>query len=65
MQHTLYAMGEALLAAAPAVSKVAFTMPNQHRILVNLEPLGMHNENDVFVSAAEPFGVIFGEVSRG
>lgn len=64
VQHTLYAMGEAVLAALPSLSKIAFTMPNQHRILVNLAPFNLTNDNDIFVSAPEPFGLIHGTVSR-
>jgi urate oxidase len=53
-----------VLAALPSLSKIAFTMPNQHRILVNLAPFNLTNDNDIFVSAPEPFGLIHGTVSR-
>jgi urate oxidase len=64
VQHTLYEMGKAALAAIPSISQIAFTMPNQHRILVNLEPFGLKNDNDIFVSTPEPFGLIHGTVTR-
>jgi urate oxidase len=64
VQHTLYAMGEAALAAIPSISSIAFTLPNAHRILVNLAPFNLTNDNDIFVSTAEPFGLIHGTVTR-
>jgi urate oxidase len=39
-------------------------MPNQHRLLANLEPFGMKNENEVFVNTSEPFGLIKGTIVR-
>jgi urate oxidase len=39
-------------------------MPNQHRILFNLEPFGLKNENDIFVPTDEPYGLITGVVER-
>lgn len=64
VQHTLHAMGEAALAACPAVEEITLTMPNRHRILVNLQPLGRENANAVFVATDEPFGLISGTVRR-
>jgi urate oxidase len=65
VQHTLYAMGEAALAATPELQEIRLRMPNKHRILVNLQPLGFNNENEVFVTTDEPFGLISGTVRRG
>jgi urate oxidase len=64
VQETIYAMGEALLAEAPAISSVSFSLPNRHRIAVNLEPFRMTNANDIFVTTSEPFGIISGTVAR-
>jgi urate oxidase len=64
VQQTIYAMGEALLAAAPALRAVSFTLPNRHRLAVNLEPFHLGNENEIFVATSEPFGVISGTVAR-
>lgn len=64
VQHTLYAMGAAALAACPAVEEIALTMPNRHRLLVNLAPLGRDNPNAVFVATDEPFGLISGTLRR-
>ncbi len=64
VQETIYAMGEALLAHVPAISAVSFTLPNRHRLAVNLEPFHLVNGNDIFVATSEPFGVISGTVAR-
>jgi urate oxidase len=64
VQHTLYAMCEAALAACPAVEEITLTMPNRHRLLVNLAPFGRENPNAVFVATDEPHGVITGTLRR-
>jgi len=64
VQETIYVMGEALLAAAPSISSVAFSLPNRHRLPINLEPFHVANHNDIFVATSEPFGIITGTVAR-
>jgi len=64
VQQTLYVMGAGALAACDAISEITLTMPNQHRLLVNLEPFGMDNPNEIFVPTDEPHGLIRGTVSR-
>jgi urate oxidase len=64
VQHTIYAMGEAFLARVPKVTSVSLTMPNQHRLLVDLRPLGLDNPNEIFVATSEPYGLIKGTVAR-
>ncbi len=64
VQQTIYVMGEAILARDPALSEVNLSMPNQHRIPFNLEPLGRKNTNSIFVTTSEPFGLIQGTISR-
>jgi urate oxidase len=64
VQHTLHAMGEAALAACPAAEEITLTMPNRHRLLVNLAPFGRDNPNAVFVATDEPFGLITGTLRR-
>jgi urate oxidase len=64
LQHTLYVMGEAVLAACPEVDEVRMVMPNRHHVLVDLEPYGQSNDGSVFVATDRPFGVIEGEVVR-
>jgi urate oxidase len=57
-------MGAAALAACPAVEQITLTMPNRHRLLVNLTPFGRTNPNEVFVATDEPYGVITGTLRR-
>lgn len=58
VQHTLYAMGEAVLAAVAEVSSVRLVMPNKHHLPVDLARLGLENRNEVFVPTDEPYGLI-------
>ena len=64
VQHTLYAMGEAVLKQFDAVKEIHFAMPNKHHIPVDLSPFGLENKNEVFVATNEPFGFITGSVVR-
>ncbi|HEY4363658.1 MAG TPA: urate oxidase [Bryobacteraceae bacterium] len=58
VQHTLYAMGEAVLAECDHVSRIHLTMPNKHYLPVDLRPFGLSNANEVFVPTDEPHGLI-------
>lgn len=64
LQHTLYTMGEAVLAQRPEVSQVRFRLPNQHHLLADLSPYGLDNPGQVFVVSDRPYGVIEGTVRR-
>ncbi len=64
VQHTLWAMGEAALERAPAVSSVWLRMPNKHHVIVDLEAVGVANDKAVFVATDRPYGVIEGTVER-
>jgi urate oxidase len=64
VQHTLYAIGENVLAACPAVSRIRFALPNKHHILVDLSKFGIANANEIFVAPTEPYGLIEAEVRR-
>ena len=64
VQHTLFAMGNAALNATKAINDIDISMPNKHNLLVNLEPFGLENDNEIFVATDDPFGVIEGTVSR-
>lgn len=64
VQHTLYAMGETALAAAPSVRRLRLTMPNRHCLLVDLTPFGMTNHNEIFVPIDEPSGLIEATLER-
>ncbi|CAN5643649.1 urate oxidase [soil metagenome] len=63
-QHTLHAMGEAVLDRVPTVETITITLPNRHRIPFNLTPLGRENTNSIFVATDEPHGLISGTLTR-
>jgi urate oxidase len=63
-QTTLFQMGEAALAICPEISKLDLAMPNKHCLLINLEPFGLENKNEVFVPTDEPHGDIRATVAR-
>jgi urate oxidase len=64
VQHTLYAMGEAVLQRFADVESIHFSLPNKHCLLVNLAPFGLENRNEIFVPVDEPHGLIEGTVTR-
>jgi urate oxidase len=64
VQQTLYAMGEEALRACEDIDVVDLVLPNQHRLLVNLQPFGLENQNEIFVPTTEPYGKICGTVRR-
>jgi urate oxidase len=65
VQQTLYQMGEEVLRVLPEVAEVSLAMPNKHRVLANLAPFDLPNDNEIFVTTDEPFGLIRGTVKRG
>jgi urate oxidase len=64
VQHTLYAMAERALAAAPQISEITLTMPNKHCLLVDLSRFGQDNPNHIFMPIDEPHGTIEARVCR-
>jgi urate oxidase len=64
VQHTLYAMGEAVLASHAEVSEIRLSMPNRHHLPVDLSPFGLENNNEIFVATEEPYGLIEATVVR-
>lgn len=64
VQHTLEAMGQAALIAAPEITQIHLVMPNKHYLLANLAPFGLDNPNLVFVPTDEPAGRIEGTLRR-
>jgi urate oxidase len=63
VQHTLYAMGEAVLETL-GVEEIHLSMPNKHHIPVDLTPFGLENRNEIFVATVEPYGLIEATVRR-
>jgi urate oxidase len=64
VQHTLYAMGEAALAASAEMGEIHLVLPNRHHLLVDLAPLGLDNPNEIFAATAEPYGRIEAVIAR-
>jgi len=64
VQHTLYAMGEDVLASFPSIKEITLKMPNKHHILFNLGQFGMDNDNEIFIATDEPYGYITGTITR-
>jgi urate oxidase len=64
VQHTLYAMGGAALASCDAITEITLTLPNRHHLLVDLQPFGLDNPNEVFVATDQPFGLVEATVRR-
>jgi urate oxidase len=58
VQHTLHAMGQAVLDSLPAVRAIRLVMPNKHHIPFDLSRLGLENRNEIFVPTDEPHGLI-------
>lgn len=64
VQHTLHAVGQAVVDAVPDVARVHLVMPNRHHVPVDLSPLGLENRNEIFVPTDEPFGLIEAAITR-
>jgi urate oxidase len=64
VQHTLYAMGEAVLREVAEIEDIELTMPNKHCLLVDLSRFGQDNPNEIFVPIDEPHGYIEARIRR-
>jgi urate oxidase len=64
LQQTLYQMGKRVLEAHPEIGEIKFSMPNLHHFVVDFEPFGLENPNEVFYVADRPYGKIEAEVKR-
>ena len=64
VQHTLHAMGQAVLNNHPAVTEIAFSLPNIHCIPVDVSRLGEANNDAIFLPTEEPHGLIEGRLRR-
>jgi urate oxidase len=58
LQHTLYAMAEAVLTSFDHIREIYLSLPNKHYTSVNLAPFGMDNLGEVFLPTDEPYGLI-------
>ena len=64
VQHTLFDMGKAALAAAPEIERIKLTMPNLHHLPADLSLFGQDNPNHIFVPIDEPHGYIEATIER-
>ena len=64
VQHTMHAMGRAVLDANRGVSAIRLVMPNRHHLPVDLTPFGLENRNEIFVATEEPYGLIEATIVR-
>jgi urate oxidase len=64
VQHTLYAMGDAVLAKIPQITDIELAMPNIHCLLADLSRFGQDNPNEIFVPIDEPHGTIEARIYR-
>jgi urate oxidase len=64
VQHTMYAMGEAVLEQIPEIEEIELNMPNRHCLLVDLSRFGQDNPNEIFVPVDEPHGYIEARIRR-
>lgn len=64
VQQTLHDMGAAVLDRCAAIAEISITMPNRHRLPINMQPFGRPNRNEVFVTTDEPYGLISGTMRR-
>jgi urate oxidase len=58
LQHSLYAMGEAVLNKFDSIREIHLCLPNKHYNLVDLSPLCLDNPGEVFLPTDEPHGLI-------
>ena len=64
VQHTLYAMGKAVLENVSEIEDIELAMPNKHCLLVDLARFGQDNPNEIFVPVDEPHGNIQARLRR-
>ncbi len=64
VQHTLYAMGKAVLEEITEIEDIDLSMPNRHCLLVDLSRFGQDNPNEIFVPVDEPHGSIQARLRR-
>ncbi|MEU3223919.1 factor-independent urate hydroxylase [Streptomyces sp. NPDC006976] len=64
LQQTLYQMGSRIINSRSEIDEIRFSLPNNHHFLVDLEPFGLKNDNEVYFAADRPYGLIEGTVLR-
>jgi urate oxidase len=64
VQHTLHAMGQAVLDGHDTVRAIRLVMPNKHHLPFDLSRLGLQNRNEIFIATDEPYGLIEATLTR-
>ncbi|MFF3552100.1 factor-independent urate hydroxylase [Streptomyces tsukubensis] len=64
LQQTLYRMGSRVIDSRSEIDEIRFSLPNKHHFLVDLEPFGQKNDNEVYLAADRPYGLIEATVLR-
>jgi urate oxidase len=58
LQQTLFEMGSRVVDTCVGIAEVRLRLPNRHHLLVDLEPFGLDNPNEVFHVDDRPYGLI-------
>lgn len=64
VQHTLYAMGEAVLDKFPDIAEISVSLPNIHYLPIDFSRFGLASDNRIFLPTDEPHGLIEARLSR-
>ena len=64
LQATMFDMGRLVLEKHPEIAEIRFSLPNNHHFVVDLEPYGLDNPNEVFFASDRPYGLIEATVTR-
>ncbi|MYZ39095.1 MULTISPECIES: factor-independent urate hydroxylase [unclassified Streptomyces] len=64
LQQSLYQMGTSVIENRGEIEEIRFSLPNKHHFLVDLEPFGLKNDNEVYFAADRPYGLIEATVLR-
>lgn len=64
LQQTLYQMGSRVIENRGEIDEIRFSLPNKHHFLVDLTPFGLKNDNEVYIAADRPYGLIEATVLR-
>jgi urate oxidase len=63
-QNTMLLMGEAALAAVPAIAEISLACPNKHYLPIDLTPFDRAYDHQVFTPTDEPHGQIECTIGR-
>jgi urate oxidase len=64
VQTSIWIMARAILERHEAIEEVRMVLPNLHHWLADLEPFGLANDGQVYISTTEPHGLIEATVRR-